>query len=288
VSFVSGIRAAANTVLGRKTESAAREEPRRHQVNDRFARNTSRPDTSWWKGRPLAEARNAHATNTKEQFDHAIKSGANWLEGDIRKEINSDKLEMRHDAGHEKGDNLTLREWLERGRASGRGLKLDVKEGRHIGRILDEAERANIPSERLMFNLGDTDMREWGPKIRERFPNAILAVNPPSGGRKLKTSQVNAMIENAKAGGHPVTFVVKQSQLTQDAIDKLRGYGTISVWNSPGDIPGDKIGDVTRKLRAAGVNGVIDLRPPLSFGEKIEFGWNRGTSFVKDQLDRIF
>src|SRR4051812_7496831 len=61
-------------------------------------------DTEWWAGRPLSEARNAHRTNTKEQFDDALHSSANWFEGDVRKEINSDRIEMRHDPIQESGD----------------------------------------------------------------------------------------------------------------------------------------------------------------------------------------
>src|SRR3954462_14291589 len=57
----------------------------------------SHSDTEWWAGRPLSQARNAHRTNTKEQFNDALHSGANWFEGDVRKEINSDRIEMRHD-----------------------------------------------------------------------------------------------------------------------------------------------------------------------------------------------
>ncbi len=94
----------------------------------------------------LGNAKNAHRTNTREQFEAALKSGANWFEGDVRLEIDGSGIEMRHDQAHESGDNLTLREWLTMGKASGRGLKLDVKESQHLPAILDELERARTPS----------------------------------------------------------------------------------------------------------------------------------------------
>src|SRR5262245_5187470 len=81
-------------------------------VHDGFDAAGARPSTTWWRGRPLSEAKNAHKTNTKEQFDEAMKNGSNFFEGDVRKEIHGDRIEMRHDDGQETGDNLTLKEWL--------------------------------------------------------------------------------------------------------------------------------------------------------------------------------
>lgn len=205
----------------------------------------------------------------------------------MRQEINSDRLEMRHDKGHESGDNLTLREWLTMGKASGRGLKLDVKEGRHIGSVLDEVAAAKIPSERLMFNLGDSEMRKWSTEIRTRFPDATLAVNPPAGGGKLERSQIDAMIQNATLGGAPVTFVVRHDQLTDEAIQRLRVHGTLSVWNAPGDIPGEKVDKVTSRLRRVGVDGVIDLRPPPGVGGLVDIGLGKAKGWLADRWQSL-
>lgn len=254
---------------------------------DRFEGSARTSQTRWWLGRPLSEGKNAHHTNTREQFAEALKSDNNWFEGDVRKEINSDKLEMRHDKGHESGDNLTLKEWLQMGKASGRGLKLDVKEGQHLERILDEVEQANIPSERLMFNLGDADMAKFGPEIRKRFPNAILAVNPPSG--PLDDKAVDRMIENAERGGKPVAFVVRHDQLTDAAIARLKPHGAISVWTDQGHAPSE--GDRQRvidDLKRRGVNGVIDIPAAMSTGEKIGVGLDKAKNWVKDRWDSVF
>ena len=74
---------------------------------DSFQAHSVRPSTTWWAGRPLSEGKNAHKTNTKEQFDAAMKDGSNWFEGDIRKELHGNRVEMRHNPGAETGDNLT-------------------------------------------------------------------------------------------------------------------------------------------------------------------------------------
>lgn len=39
------------------------------------------------------------------------------------------------------------------GKESGRGLKLDIKEGDQMPAVLDELEKVGIPEERLMLNL---------------------------------------------------------------------------------------------------------------------------------------
>lgn len=248
--------------------------------------------TTWTRGRPLSEAQNAHKTNTREDFAHAMKDGSNWFEGDIRTEINPPyEIEMRHDKGHETGDNLTLHEWLTMGKESGRGLKLDVKEGPRIGEMLTMIEEIDVPAERLMFNLGDGDMAKWGPEIRRRFPDAILAINPTTsrGGQTnegpLESWQVERMIALEKAAGGPATFVVRYDLLTDAAIKRLKDYGTVSVWNAPSQGGVDDPVVVANSLRARGVNGVVDIRKSMGWREKagtaVDWGLNQGKSLTE-------
>ncbi|HZN93586.1 MAG TPA: DUF2181 domain-containing protein [Myxococcales bacterium] len=240
----------------------------------------ARPDNEWWAGRPLSEARNAHRTNTKEQFQDALGSNANWFEGDIRKEINSDRMEMRHDEGHESGDNMTLREWLEAGVKTGKGLKLDVKEPGHMKEIMDEVERAGVPQERLMFNLGFGAFEEWGAELRRRFPDAILGLNPPPGD-PIGKKEAEQWVAQARRLGGPVTFVAHHEKLTDEAIAVLRQHGPISVWGSGVD----DVRGTTGKLRERGVNGMIDLsdhKPGVGDAADKAYNW------TKTQLDKIF
>lgn len=241
------------------------------------------PDTTWHKGQHLSEARNAHRTNTKEQFQDALKSGANWFEGDVRLEIDGSGIEMRHDKQHESGDNLTLREWLTMGKDSGRGLKLDVKEPEHMAEILKTIKEVGVPQERLMLNLGFGAMEKWGAEIRKQFPNAILAINPPTEGT-VGAAEARRMVEQAKKLGGPVTFVVRHDKLSDAAIrefQKLPG-ATISVW-------GSGVKDVARttdELKRRGVNGMIDLAG--EGGKGADDYLRDGFNWVKTGLDKVF
>ncbi|MCY1022557.1 FAM151A/B family protein [Pyxidicoccus sp. MSG2] len=262
--------------------------PTRYSSVDSFESTRSAPPsgpacpagTTWTGDLPLSEARNAHRTNTREQFEAALDSNANWFEGDVRQEINRDSPEMRHDSGHEDGDNLTLHEWLTMGKESGRGLKLDIKEGDQVPAVLDELERVGIPEDRLMLNLSFADMQRWGAEIRERFPNAILAINPPTDGQ-VKAGDAAKMVEMARALGGPVTFVVRHDKLTDEAIQTFLPAGTVSVWGSAED-PAKAAED----LRARGVNGMVDIAGPhgFSLGDAADTVKN----WVKTGLDKIF
>jgi hypothetical protein len=302
MSFLSGIRHSVARALHleapRNDDDVRRRQSAPTCEVDRFEKSARPPDTTWWQGRPLSEARNAHSTNTKEHFDEALKNGSNWLEGDVRKEIHGDTIEMRHDTGQESGDNLTLKEWLAKGKASGRGLKLDVKEGQHMDEIVREVREAGIPSERLMWNLGDADMAKWGPKLREQFPNSTMAINPTGSDGKISDGEVNRMIDLAKKAGPPTTFVVRFDRLTDSAIAKLKQHGTVSVWNEMGGVGVSErnVDDVTKRLRERGVDGVIDIRPTPDNWDKVgialDYGKNKvgevARSAYDNTLGRLF
>ena len=225
--------------------------------------------TVWSNSRGLQGAVNAHSTNTKEDLESALDTRTDWLEGDIREEIDRPgRLEMRHDEGHEPGDNLTLSEWLNEGRRSGRGLKLDIKESSHTPQVLDEVSASGVPADRLMFNLGLEESRTYGDEIRKRFPEAILAINPPS--EELAPEELSDMGKLADRLGGQTTFPIREDLLTDDAIAKLSRHGSVSVWNSPGlALPGERsLDDRRRSLEERGVTGMIDLRGDESALEK--------------------
>ena len=259
------------------------------RAQDGFDAGARSPQT-WWAGRPLSEARNAHSTNTRADFEAALAHGYNFLEGDVRVALNPPHaLQMRHDRGDEPGDNLSLDEWMKRGTASGRGLKLDVKETDRMPELLDAVAAAGVPEGRLMINLGDGDMRRWGPLVRERFPGATLACNPPAGERdgKLSSRQVEAMASLARSLGGPVTFVVRLDLLTDAAIRTLSPLGPVSVWNDPGrPAPADLV-QAERALRERGVTGVVDLRPGTSAAGKARDGVSGLLGLLRGWLKRL-
>ena len=255
-----------------------------HAAHDVMERAKARPATTWWMGRPLSEGKNAHKTNTRQQLDAAMKDGSNWFEGDVRKEIHGDRVEMRHDPGQESGDNLTLKEWLAKGKASGRGLKLDVKDSYELPEIIKEVKAAHVPSERLMWNLGDGELDKFGKQIRKEFPNSIIAIN---------SGTTKRAIEHAKALGRPVTFVKRFDQVSDKDIKRLERFGPISLWNDTGvgGLSSKDIPKVTAELRRRGVTGMIDLRPSDSTLDKIEAGAdklkNDAGEFVRNRVDDV-
>ncbi len=253
-----------------------------------LAERTKSASTMWWGGRPLSQASNAHRTNTREQLEEALKEGYNFLEGDVREEINhKGRLEMRHDGTHESGDNLTLKEWLEIGKASGRGLKLDVKEPGHMPDLLKTVEAVGVPQERLMFNLGYDDMQRWGAEIRKKFPDATLALNPTESNGKISTESAERVIAQARQFGQPVTFVARFDWLSDDVIQKLEAVAPVSVWNS--QFEGRKVEDPAKeaaKLRDRGISGVVDLRESAGWKEKAGTYVDKGINTVETGLDK--
>ncbi|WP_163868228.1 FAM151 family protein [Myxococcus eversor] len=235
----------------------------------------------WKPGQPLSEAKNAHLTNTQEQFADAVNSDHNWFEGDVQ--LNSDGvLEMSHGEG---GNQLSLKDWLAKGKELGVGMKLDIKfddpkvedpakQKAAFEEMLKLAKESGIPDERLMFNVGIGETKQFGSTIRELFPNATLAVNPSNGDGKLNEAEAKEMIAVAEqAGPGPVTYVVNYDSLTHERYAKneeidaslklLEEKGSVSVWNSyqhPGKSPVGDPKQATEELRERGVTGVVDLR----------------------------
>lgn len=255
----------------------------------------------WDADRPLSQAVNAHRTNTVEEMREALLSDHdyNWFEGDVRWEINhSDRLEMRHDGGHEGGDNLTLKEWLTIGRDSGRGMKLDFKDGDGVPQAIEEIKAVGIPPEKLMINLGDSASAEYGELIRKELPGAILAINPADelGDQKnegpYESWQIDRMVELAEEFGPPVTFPVRFDRLTPETVERLEEVGSVSIWNSPAKGGVDDVEAETAKLREQGVTGMIDLRESMSNLEKLESvaerGVQEGKNLVRKGWDAIF
>lgn len=232
-------------------------------------------DRQWWSDRPLYDARNAHRTNTKEEFADGLEGDFNWFEGDVRVEIDhDDRLEMRHEIHHESGDNLSLEEWLTKGKKAGKGLKLDIKESARMPQLLDTVAKVAPSQERLMFNLGDANMNKWGAEIRRRFPESILAINPRVVDGKL---DVDRMIDLATRFAGRVTFVLHENQVTPAAVATLQQYGPVSIWGDVAD-PAKRRGE----LLAAGVEGMIDLGhdSPPTVGERLDSAKNRFRTWV--------
>lgn len=145
---------------------------------------------------------------------------------------------------------------------------IDTKVSEFTPQILDEVKASGIPSDRLMFNLGFEESKTYGKEIRKRFPDSIMAINPPS--KNLQTEELEKMGRLADSLGGQSTFPIREDLLTDEAIEKLSRHGSVSVWNSPGFsvLGGDSVGKREQKLVDRGVTGVIDLRDDESLFTK--------------------
>ncbi len=243
---------------------------------------------------PENRQRCAHLTNTAEELSAAIRDpSVDRLEGDIWKEGAVDLPGLRGEPamGHhlQDGDGLRFRDWLEIAGASGKALKLDLKQTSVVSDVARAVEAAGIPDERLTFNAGVVTDNGSGPirwardaydrvlgqnfsakdlkPLRERFPDAQLSIDihVRSGEREYSEAQLEELVRTAREVGGPIVFVLRADLATPQVIDRLRGGGKVAIWNDPEKQPlvrtqaeADALSEHFRQL---GVNGPIDLRP---------------------------
>lgn len=268
------------------------------------------PDQPRWSdGDSIALANNAHYTNTASELSQALSGRHNFLEGDVWLEGVARRLPgldrfrepiMAHYPDEVTG--LTLKEWLEVGKASGKGLKLDVKQSAALPKVIEAVKRAEIPQERLIINA---DM-EFGPgiehdlkfrafdtladfktevdemkKVREALPKATIAVGLYTGklpaGAAYAPSQIYGAISIAQQLGGPITFPLRAEFVSKEIVNVLKEHGSVSVWNDPKTYLPDDLEKAREYFREIGVNGMIDLReaerPKPVAREVDENGW---------------
>lgn len=218
---------------------------------------------------PLNEQHNAHHSNTPEEMREALEGDYQWMEGDIRR----DPAIMAHDW---QSDGLSLRDWLAIGKESGRGLKLDIKEGESVDSVIEELQRADIPQDRLILNAdvmagpggsGRNISPEQLQQLRDAFPEATIAIGAKTGrtpeGTTYTEAQVEEMISLAEQIGGPVMFPLRAELVTPEIVERLSAHGTVAIWNDPSTYPLSSDADIEaaeQRFRDMGVTGIIDLR----------------------------
>lgn len=218
---------------------------------------------------PLNEQNNAHHSNTPEEMREALEGDYQWMEGDIRRS----PAIMAHDW---QSDGLSLRDWLAIGKESGRGLKLDIKEGESVDSVIEELKRADIPQDRLILNAdvmagpggsGRNISPEQLQQLRDAFPEATIAIGAKTGrtpeGTTYTEAQVNEMIRLAEEIGGPIMFPLRAELVTPEIVERLSAHGTVAIWNDPSTYPlnGEaEIEAAEQRFRDMGVTGIIDLR----------------------------
>lgn len=227
-----------------------------------LARDPRLADRAWTPHRPLAEAHNAHLTNTPTEMRDALTGTYNFLEGDVRvRVINGQRRAvMAHDVGQK--EYMTLEDWLAIGAASQRGLKLDIKEGEALDEIALRLATLNVPQERLILNFS---LGQFSPErvrqLRQAFPHAIFALNPRGGhGDPYTPEQLDELVVYTWALGGPVIYPLRIDAVTPQVVAKLEPHGDVAIWNTPSVYAPRDVAEATRKLRAMGVTSMIDLR----------------------------
>lgn len=232
-------------------------------------------DVRWDRDGDIAAARNAHRTNSIPELRAALAGPSTWLEGDVR--ARSGRAVMAHDARRRDAE-LSLRDWIAIGAASGRGLKLDVKDASVIDDALRMLRAADVPAHRVLFNVaasGADRSRSRASidqlrRIRAAYPSAIINLDP--GAPPYDAACIARVVQVAKAVGGRIMFPLDAKAVTPAAVRELRRVGRVAVWNDPRTFdPGD-IAATTRRLRSMGVNGMVDLRPAAARGRDLGRG----------------
>ena len=228
-----------------------------------LARQVASPMTTWVAGSSWELASNAHRTNKVDEMERALRSDHNWFEGDVRV-AEDGSLEMAHDM-HDRGAGLTFEQWLAIGAASGRGLKVELKEPATFDAALAALERSGVDQQHLILNVpvapapgqqGLTDAQLV--ELRRRFPRATINLSP-TGHHEYTPAVVAELARTARLVGGDVMFPMQWDLLTDDVIAGLRPFGRVAVWSSTWwGTPSDPHAE-TAALRARGVTGMVDL-----------------------------
>lgn len=247
---------------------------------------------TWQPGSPLTEVRHCHYTNTKDEVEYALGHDYNFFEGDVRLEAGVRRLPgldhwrepiMGHDPDDVNG--LSLNEWLEVGKASGRGLKLDIKQAAAVPKIIECVKAHAIDDQKLIFNgdvlrgpgapgplaflagrlfqdmtMDQNDLRD----IRQEFPQALISLGAYTGGQPQGTTyspkQLDKLGKIADEVGGPISFPLRAEFVTPEVVAQLKPHGFVSIWNDPSTYSPADLQAETRRFREMGVDGMIDLR----------------------------
>jgi hypothetical protein len=207
----------------------------------------------WDPSRDIADARNAHSTNTPAELLEALEGSYDHFEGDVRIAGNG-RIVMAHDRGDTRG--LTLDDWLEIGKRSGRALKLDFKDGAAILPALERAKALGIRGTHLVINVSTRTDDETLRRIRAAYPDAWINLSP---GGTYDSATLRSLARQARRVGGKVQFPLRWDRVTPQVVRALAPYGRIAIWNDPRIAPADLSVERAR-LRAMGVDGTIDLR----------------------------
>lgn len=231
----------------------------------------------------LEFARNAHATNTPGQMEHALRGSYDVLEGDLRVD-SAGRLVMAHDPTQLNG--MPFDDWLAIAGRSGRGIKVDVKEPEAIAEAVRKLRASGVPQARIILNIpigtGGANSATVGEMalIKRGLPRSTVNLSNqryPYDGSQLQQLRAASDYFDGR-----VMFPIRADQVTPELARSLSPYGRVAVWNEPwfGDV--DSVTRERRRLRDVGATGTIDLRT------RPDGGPVRTLMDVRDRADEVF
>lgn len=221
------------------------------------------PDTAFDAGTDFEELRNAHLTNTPTQMRQALAGRYNMMEGDVR--LDHDRHVVLAHGWHDEG--LPLQQWLEIGAASGRLLKLDFKDSEAASIAAAMIRQQGVDPSKIMLNVTcvnwfglDRMHPQQVGQLHQQLPEARIALTIAK--IPYTNSVLQEAVRAAQQAGDPerVTFALQAQHINPHVVQMLAPYGSISAWNTPEFYDPPDIDEERQRLRAMGVDGMIDIR----------------------------
>ncbi|HNX75405.1 MAG TPA: DUF2181 domain-containing protein [Candidatus Rifleibacterium sp.] len=248
---------------------------KRQQLEKIAAENA---DHAWPLDGDIANVVNAHYTNTFDELKKALESDCNWFECDVRPEgplrryapflDGKPRPVTAHDSYQTNG--MLFDDWVRIVAASGRGIKVDLKDNSALDGVLATLKKYQVDERRIILNINVSQPGN-GPKagedarlkkIRKEFPGCRIKLSPGGGSSKdgkYTDAAVARLIEYAKAAGKPVMYALRAEWVTPEIVKKLEPYGNVSIWNSPSTFDPTDVKKEVDRFRSWGATGMIDL-----------------------------
>jgi len=214
------------------------------------------PGGRWQAGTDIARARNAHVTNTAGELRTALSGPFDWLECDVR--VRGGVLVTAHGSHDRRA--LHLRDWLRIAVASGRGIKLDVKEATALTALLYLVRESGADQASVIVNV-PAGNGAAARRIRSVLPDCIVNLDP--GPAPYTAAALERVAAVARSIGGQVMVPLDAQHVTPEVVRLARRAGRVAIWNDPRRFDPGPVDAATKRLRAMGVDGMVDLRRPV-------------------------
>jgi hypothetical protein len=204
--------------------------------------------------------RNAHYANTRSQLAFALGGPYDTIEGDLR--MRDGIPVMQHDDISRR--DLTFEQWAILVHRAGRHLRLDFKEAEALPAAEAVLRRLGIPDDVVTFNVsvglpwseGNIPVDDV-VALRARNPLSWITINLaiPDGPVYRYAAFVARRLGSERLG-----TTVLGGFVDADQVQRLRSaFEFVNAWNVP-SLKAIDIATESARLRAMGVNGMLDLR----------------------------